>query len=86
MCEHFILHERGIVEDEDLFDGERGDLGEEDAAEGIGDGGVNADEREGRVERFELVKGDAQTLRLSVLDFGDFDKDSCCMLHVACGM
>ena len=64
MGKHLILHERGVVEDEDLLDRERGDLSEEYAAKGIGDGGVDADEREGSVEGLELVEGDAETLEV----------------------
>ena len=47
--EDLILHNRGIIVHEDVFDGDSGDLGEEDAPEGVGDGGVEADEGEGGV-------------------------------------
>lgn len=43
MREHFVLDYGGVVFDEDIFDGEGGDFGEENAAEGIGYGGVNVD-------------------------------------------
>jgi hypothetical protein len=38
------------------LDGHRRDLGDEDAAEGVCDGGVDADEREGRLIAREVVK------------------------------
>lgn len=58
MREDFILDYRGVVMYEDVFDGDGGDFGEEDTAEGVGDGGVDSDEGEGRVEGFILVKLD----------------------------
>ena len=42
MGEHFVLDYGGVVVDEDLFDGEGRNLGEEDAAECIGYGSVDA--------------------------------------------
>lgn len=47
MGENFVLDDGGVVVDEDVFDSEGRDFGEEDAAEGVGDGGVNIDEGEG---------------------------------------
>lgn len=47
---------------EDVFDGEGRDLREEDAAEGVGNGGVNANEGEGGVEGLEFVELDAEGL------------------------
>jgi hypothetical protein len=35
--EHFVLDDGRVLVDEDVFDGERRDFGEEDAAEGVGD-------------------------------------------------
>lgn len=43
MGEDFVLDDGGVVVDEDVFDGKGGDFGEEDAAEGICDGGVDGD-------------------------------------------
>ena len=46
MTEHLVLDHRGVVPHEDVLDGQRRDVGDHDAAEGVGDGGVDADERE----------------------------------------
>lgn len=62
MCEHFVLDDGGVLVDVDVFDGERRDLGEEDAAEGVGDAGVDADEGEGEVEGFRGVELDFEVL------------------------
>jgi hypothetical protein len=48
--EHFVLNDGGVLEEVDLLDCESGYFGEKDTAEGIGDGGVNANERESEVE------------------------------------
>ena len=50
MGEDFVGHDGGVVVDVDVFDGEGGDLGEEDAAEGVGDGGIDVDEGKGGFE------------------------------------
>lgn len=50
MGEYLVLHYRSILVDEDIFNGESGNFGEQDSAEGVGDAGVEADEGEGRVE------------------------------------
>jgi hypothetical protein len=60
--EHFVLYDGGVLVDEDVFDGKSGDLGEEDAAEGIGDGGVYASEREGCVVGGVVVELDIEVL------------------------
>jgi hypothetical protein len=54
--EHLVLDHRRVVLDIDGLDGERGNLGEEDAAEGVGEGGVEANEGEGGVELIVLVE------------------------------
>jgi hypothetical protein len=41
--EDFVSHDRGIVVHVDFLYGEGGDFGEEDAAEGVGERGVEAD-------------------------------------------
>lgn len=56
MREDFVLDDGGVVVHEDVFDGEGGNFGEENAAEGIGDGGVDAYEGEGGVVGVEFVK------------------------------
>jgi hypothetical protein len=38
--EHFVLDDGRVHVDEDIFDGEGGDFGEEDAAEGVGYAGI----------------------------------------------
>lgn len=56
--EHFVLDDGGVVPDVDGLDGDGGDFGDEDAAEGVGDGGVDADEGEAAVELFVFVELD----------------------------
>jgi hypothetical protein len=60
--EYFVLDDGRVLVDEDVFDGERGDLGEEDAAEGVGDGGVEAGEGEFGVVWGVLVELDVEGL------------------------
>lgn len=48
--QHLVLDDARIVVNEDGLDGEGGDLGDQDPPEGVGDGGVDADEGELRVE------------------------------------
>lgn len=55
MGEHFVLDDGCVLGDEDIFDGEGGDFGEEDAAECVGDRGIDANEGEGEVEVEVLV-------------------------------
>ena len=60
--EDLVLDDGGVVVDEDVFDGEGGDLGEQDAAEGVCDGCVEAGEGEGGVVRGVGVEGDVEVL------------------------
>ena len=65
--EHFVLDYRRVLVDEDVFDGEGGDLGEQDAAEGVCDRRVYAGEREGGVVGSGAgVEVDIEVLVLSV--------------------
>jgi hypothetical protein len=64
--EDLILDHRRVVLDKDVLNGERRDLGEEDAAEGVGERGVDADEGEGGMQRVILVKGDVETVAEAV--------------------
>lgn len=57
-----ILDDGGVVLDVDVLDGEGRDLGEQDATEGVGQRGVDADEGEGGVEGVVLVKVDAEAV------------------------
>ena len=71
MGEDFVLDDGGVVVDEDEFDGERGDFGDEDAAEGISEGGVDADEGERGVEGCIFMEVDVEVLsgkRVSLMD------------------
>ena len=63
MGEDLVRDDRGVVVDVHFFDGEGGHFGEEDAAEGIGDGGIQADKREGGFERVIAVELDFEVLR-----------------------
>lgn len=65
--EHLILNDGGVVLYEDVFDGERWDLGDEDAAEGVCERGVDADEGEGSVVGLVAVELDGKG-GLEVLD------------------
>lgn len=62
MGEDLVLNDRGVVVDEDVFDGKGGDFGKENAAKGVGDGGIDADKREGSIEGLEFVKFDLKGL------------------------
>jgi hypothetical protein len=53
--EHFVLDDGGVLMEVDFLNRESGYFGEKDTAEGIGDGGVDANEREGEVEVGVLV-------------------------------
>lgn len=66
MREYFVLDYGRVLVNEDVFNGEGGDLGEENAAEGVGYGGVDADEGEGGVVGCVGVELDAKTLMKSV--------------------
>lgn len=60
--EDLILDHGGVVVDVDGLDGEGGDLGDEDAAEGVGDGGVDANEGKGRLGGGQVVELDAEVV------------------------
>jgi hypothetical protein len=62
--EDLVLDDGGVVVDEDVFDGKGGDFGEQDAAEGVCDRGVEAGEGEGGVVRGVGVEGDVEVLML----------------------
>lgn len=62
MGEDFVLDDRSVVVDEDVFDGEGGDFGKQDAAKSVGDGSVDTDQGEAGVERFEFVELDVEGL------------------------
>lgn len=44
VAKNFVLDHRGVVPHENVLDGQRGDVGDHDTAEGIGDRGVDANE------------------------------------------
>lgn len=60
MAKNLILDDGGVVIHPYVLDGQRGDLGNQDAAEGVGDGGVDADQREGGIVLTILVEDDAK--------------------------
>lgn len=60
MGEDFVLDDRGVVVNKDGLDSETGNLGDHDPAEGIGDGGVDADEGELGLELVVLVELDLE--------------------------
>lgn len=62
VAEHLVLDDARVVVHPDVLDGKRGDLGDHDAPEGVGDGGVEPDEAEGGIvlavlmeQNFELL-------------------------------
>jgi hypothetical protein len=63
---HFVLDDGRVLVDEDIFYGKRGDFGEEDAAEGVGDGGVEAGEGKFGVVGGVLVELDVKGLEMLV--------------------
>lgn len=62
MGEDFVGDDGGVVEDEGAFDGQGGDFGEENPAECIGYGGVDADEGEDGFIGGVLVDLDGESL------------------------
>lgn len=62
MRQDFVLDYGGVSLDVNSFDGERGDLGEEDTAEGIGDRGIDVDEVEFGEEGGVAVEFDTEGL------------------------
>lgn len=67
MGEDFVLDYGGVVVHEDIFNGDSGDLSEKYASECVGDGGIDADEREGSMEGVILVELDLERLRKNEL-------------------
>jgi hypothetical protein len=62
MSEDLILNDRGVGVDIDVLDGDGGDFGNHDSAEGVCEGGVEADEVE-----FGCGVGEGVNLDLEVL-------------------
>jgi len=60
--EHLILDDGRVLVDEYIFYGERGDFREQNATEGVGNGGVNAGERELGVLWVIAVEDDVEVL------------------------
>lgn len=60
MGEDLILDDGGVVLYKDVFDGESWDLGDEDAAKGVCERGVEADEGEGSVVGLVSVELDGE--------------------------
>ena len=61
-----ILNDGGVVLNKDLLNGESGYLGDQYAPKGIGDGGVDADQREGSVKLLVVVELDSKPFPKSV--------------------
>lgn len=58
MSEDFVLDDGGVVVYVDGLDGDGGDFGDEDAAEGVCNGSIDTDEGETRIELFVFVELD----------------------------
>ena len=63
MGKHFVLDDGRVLVDEDIFDGERGDFGKEDAAESVRYGGIEAGEGKFGVVGGVLVELDIECLQ-----------------------
>lgn len=61
-CEDFILNHRGVVVDEDKFNGEGWHFGHEDTAKGIRDGCIDADQGKCGFESLVAVEFDVKIL------------------------
>lgn len=68
------MDQRRIVCDVDIFDGKGRDFGNENTAERVGDGGVEADEGEGRV----VWVGGGVNLDLEVLESSQHERSGVC--------
>lgn len=69
MGEDFVLDDGGVVVDVDEFNGKGRDFCEEDTAEGVGEGGVDADERKRGVEGCIIVEPDVEVLLVGKNEF-----------------
>ena len=67
MREDFVLDYGGVVVHEDEFDGEGGDFGDEDSAEGVGKGCIDAYEGERGLVRVIFVEFNAEVLMLALI-------------------
>lgn len=65
--EYLVLDDRGVLVDEDIFDGESGNLSEKNSSEGVCDCSVYAGEREGSIVRGMGVEFDVEVLRLKLV-------------------
>lgn len=65
MGEHLVCDDRGVVDHEDPLNGHGGDLGDEDAAEGVGQCRVDADHVE-----LDCVVGEADDVDFEVFGEG----------------
>lgn len=62
VAENLVLDDARVIVHPDVLDGERGDLGDHDAPEGVGDGGVEPNEAEGGIVLAVLVEQDLELL------------------------
>lgn len=69
LCENFVLNDRGVVVDEDELDGEGGHLRHENAAEGVCDRGIEADQGERCFEWVIAVEFDFEALQSQVSEW-----------------
>lgn len=60
VAEHLVLDDGCVVVNPHILNGECGDLGDQDTAEGVGDGCVEANEREGGLVLAVVVKGNIE--------------------------
>lgn len=67
MGQNFVLDYGGVVVNVDYIDSECGNLGDENSAESVCYGGVNADKRELRLKLFVLVPLNLEALAESLL-------------------
>lgn len=62
--QHLVLDDGGVLEDVNIFDSQGRQLGDQNTAESVGDGGIDADEGELGLELLVAVELDAEVLRL----------------------
>ena len=83
MSQNFVLDDGGVIVYKDGLDSKGRNFGNKDATECIGDGGVDADEGEGGIERFVFVVFDSEILGAGNISMKgiDFRRNDACEYH-----
>ena len=80
MGEDFVLDDGSIIEDEDILEGHSRNFRYENPPKSISQGGIDADKREARIERFVQVEFDSEILS-GKSDISHNDMDS--LMHAS---